>query len=336
VVLESRGQVANAAENVIVLPWNDPELLERTLSERGAEVAAVIMEPVLSNSGGILPLPGYLEVTVIDETGPGPAKLQLVGFDPSPPLVNNVSISQAGVYGNVAADPLAYGISLVEFIGVEGDSGRLTVEPGEYQLVLSRGPRYSAYKKLITIESGKVTTVQGEIAQVMETEGFVHGDFHVHGIDSHDAQVTREERVTVYLAEGMDFFTPSDHDNAVDFSGTLKDMGVEHLLGTAPGAEVTTYDYGHFNTWPVTVDETQLNGGSIDWGRAAQPGMDFPEYGSYQLLPEELFEGMHDDPLENVVQISHISSHFGAPLRPFHGHHLRSTQTFCHLRLALC
>ena len=77
-----------------------------------------------------LPLPGYLEVTVIDETGPGPAKLQLVGFDPSPPLVNNVSISKAGVYGNVGADPLAYGISLVEFIGVEGDSGRLTVEPG--------------------------------------------------------------------------------------------------------------------------------------------------------------------------------------------------------------
>ena len=118
--------------------------------------------------------------------------------------------------------------------------------------------------------------------------------------------------MAVYLAEGMDFFTPSDHDNRVDFSGTLTDMGVEHLLGTAPGSEVTTYDYGHFNAWPVTVDSSQLNGGSIDWGRGAQPGMDFPEYGSYQLLPQELFDGLHEDPLENVVQISHIASHFGA------------------------
>ncbi len=259
-----------------------------------------------------LPLPGYLEVTVIDETGPGPAKLQLVGFDPSPPLINNVSIAKAGVYGNVGADPLPYGIALTEFIGIEGDSGRITVEPGEYQLVLSRGPRYSVYKQLISIEPGKVSTVQGEITQVMDTVGFVHGDFHVHGIDSHDAEVTREERVAVYLAEGMDFFTPSDHDIRVDYSATLRDMGVEHLLGTAPGSEVTTYDYGHFNAWPVTVDEGQLNGGSIDWGREVQPGMDFPEYGSYGLLPKELYDGLHQDPLENVVQINHIASHFGA------------------------
>ena len=259
-----------------------------------------------------LPVPGYLEVTVIDETGPGPAKLQLVGFDASPPLVNNVSIAAAGVYGNVGADPLPYGIALIDFIGIQGDSGRITVEPGEYQVVLSRGPRYSIYKKLITIESGKVTTVQGEIARVMDTAGFVHGDFHVHGIDSHDSEVGREERVAVYLAEGMDFFTPSDHDIRVDFSATLQDMGVEHLLGTAPGSEVTTYDYGHFNGWPVTIDATRLNGGSIDWGREAQPGMDFPEYGSYGLLPAELFDGLHQDPLENVVQINHIASYFGA------------------------
>lgn len=60
-VTESRGQVANAAENVIVLPWNRADLVERTIAERGHKIAAVIMEPVLMNSGGILPLPGYLE-----------------------------------------------------------------------------------------------------------------------------------------------------------------------------------------------------------------------------------------------------------------------------------
>ncbi len=60
VVPESRGQVPNAADNVLVLPWNHPEHLERIFNERGAEIAAVIMEPVQCNSGCILPLPGFL------------------------------------------------------------------------------------------------------------------------------------------------------------------------------------------------------------------------------------------------------------------------------------
>lgn len=57
---ESRGQVPNAVENVIVLPWNRAELVDRVFAERGESIAAVIMEPVLCNSGGISPAPGYL------------------------------------------------------------------------------------------------------------------------------------------------------------------------------------------------------------------------------------------------------------------------------------
>jgi glutamate-1-semialdehyde 2,1-aminomutase len=57
----SKGQPPSDAENVIVLPWNDLALVERTLEARGKEVAALITEPVMVNSGGILPKPGFLE-----------------------------------------------------------------------------------------------------------------------------------------------------------------------------------------------------------------------------------------------------------------------------------
>ncbi len=60
VVPGSRGQVRNAADNTIVAPWNRIDLLEWLLAEAGDQVAAVMMEPVLMNSGGILPEPGYL------------------------------------------------------------------------------------------------------------------------------------------------------------------------------------------------------------------------------------------------------------------------------------
>jgi glutamate-1-semialdehyde 2,1-aminomutase len=61
IVPESGGIPPELQQFVIVLPWNDPQVLERTLRERGAEIAAVIMEPINYNSGSILPLPGYLE-----------------------------------------------------------------------------------------------------------------------------------------------------------------------------------------------------------------------------------------------------------------------------------
>src|SRR5258705_10755350 len=61
VVLPSAGQVANAAENVIVAPWNRPEILEQVFARHGTEIAAAIMEPVLCNSGCLMPRDGYLE-----------------------------------------------------------------------------------------------------------------------------------------------------------------------------------------------------------------------------------------------------------------------------------
>jgi glutamate-1-semialdehyde 2,1-aminomutase len=58
---ESGGIPPADAESVIVLPWNDVGALERCLEEAGDEIAAVIMEPINYNSGGIMPAPGYLE-----------------------------------------------------------------------------------------------------------------------------------------------------------------------------------------------------------------------------------------------------------------------------------
>jgi glutamate-1-semialdehyde 2,1-aminomutase len=61
VVRESKGQVANSVENVIVAPWNQVHILERLLADHAGKVAAVIMEPVLCNSGCLMPMPGYLQ-----------------------------------------------------------------------------------------------------------------------------------------------------------------------------------------------------------------------------------------------------------------------------------
>ena len=57
----SLGQVVNAAENTVVACWNSMDLLEAALNRHRGRIAAVAMEPVLCNSGCLLPREGYLE-----------------------------------------------------------------------------------------------------------------------------------------------------------------------------------------------------------------------------------------------------------------------------------
>jgi len=60
-LLSTAGQVASGIEDLIILPWNDLEAVERTLKAHAYEVAAIIMEPIMANCGVIMPQPGYLE-----------------------------------------------------------------------------------------------------------------------------------------------------------------------------------------------------------------------------------------------------------------------------------
>jgi len=56
------GVPAELEGTLIVLTWNDPESFAAVMAERGDEVAAVITEPAVFNTGCILPEPGYLEL----------------------------------------------------------------------------------------------------------------------------------------------------------------------------------------------------------------------------------------------------------------------------------
>jgi glutamate-1-semialdehyde 2,1-aminomutase len=59
--LDSRGQVANVVDNVVVAPWNDVAALENIFARYGSEIAAVMTEPVLCNSGCLMPDQDFLD-----------------------------------------------------------------------------------------------------------------------------------------------------------------------------------------------------------------------------------------------------------------------------------
>ncbi|MCM8594436.1 glutamate-1-semialdehyde 2,1-aminomutase [Accumulibacter sp.] len=94
----SAGVPADFARHTLVLDYNDSSAVEALFAERGAEIAAVIVEPVAGNMNLITPRPGFLEtlreqctrhsaVLIFDEVmtgfrvGPGGAQ-RLYGVTP--------------------------------------------------------------------------------------------------------------------------------------------------------------------------------------------------------------------------------------------------------------
>jgi glutamate-1-semialdehyde 2,1-aminomutase len=57
----SLGQSQASATDVLVVPWNDIEALTRVVTDHSGEIAAIVMEPIMCNTGLIEPMPGYLE-----------------------------------------------------------------------------------------------------------------------------------------------------------------------------------------------------------------------------------------------------------------------------------
>jgi len=59
-VPQGPGLPAAAGEQLIILPWNDLDAVRAAVEREGGDIAAILTEPVMCNTGCILPEPGYL------------------------------------------------------------------------------------------------------------------------------------------------------------------------------------------------------------------------------------------------------------------------------------
>jgi len=285
-----------------------------------------------------LPATGALRVVAVDEAGaPIHARVNVIGFDPSPePTVAGPSLpgfgsSRQGVLHDTS-DALPYGIAAVGYTDASGTI-EIPLEPGvsRYHVFVSRGTEYSAFRTAapITVSAGSTTVVDAQIARVVDTSGFVSSDFHVHGIRSADSRVSDLHRVQSYSSEGVENVIMTDHHVHTNLRPAIAAAGLGHLLTSTIGEEITSFDYGHWNAYPLRIDWNSphatftpdgsklISGGSTDWAQAAPPGRDFPAYGALNATPAEILAlataGALSEP-DTTIQINHIDSHF-APLK---------------------
>lgn len=60
-VPHSKGQAGEATDNLLVQPFNDIEVLRKTVADHKDDIAAILLEPIACNTGVIEPLPGFLQ-----------------------------------------------------------------------------------------------------------------------------------------------------------------------------------------------------------------------------------------------------------------------------------
>ncbi|MBK7972713.1 MAG: CehA/McbA family metallohydrolase [Deltaproteobacteria bacterium] len=259
---------------------------------------------------------GFVTVDVVDEgAAPSPAKVSLVGIDPSPSSTVSLNLlgfitATGGVFRN-DGDFLPRGVTAVKFAGLDGHVASFPVEPGQYQVVVSRGPEYDVDRQTVTVGAGATVAVNATVRKVLDTAGFVSSDFHQHQQASYDAPASDPTRVLTNIAEGLDFFVSTDHDFISDLSPAIAAAGASSTIGYAKGAEITPSDYGHINPWPLVQDPTTRNMGAFDWSGGEVPGTDFPSLGRFSKAPAEIYAGLRALPPAGhprVVQINHLNA----------------------------
>ena len=250
-----------------------------------------------------LPGTGKVELTVTTDSGAAtPAKAVFICAGTCPK-------ADAGDYRETNFDPHPNNVQHVALVPV---SGRLDVlmPPGDYQLVVSRGAEWSTFPNDwpttpydLTVTAGGTHPVAAQISQVLDTAGWISGDLHVHAIGSPDSPVPNTERVATMLAEGVDVLVATDHNFVTDFTPFVEALGATGEIATVIGNEVTTFDAGHFNAFPVEHDPADIMGGAFDWGNGTDP----------TLTPDEIFKAIKaQTPVrERVIQINHPRGSLG-------------------------
>ena len=286
---------------------------EGTMYEGGASTPPVHMVTISASTPAVrnfdLPAPGHVNVTVVDENSAAvPARISVVGFDPSPDPVYS---AETGLFLD-QSDKFPFGIARALYTKADGTVD-FDMEPGTYRIYVSRGAEYSLFEQALTVTGGVTTNVAAQIAHVLDTTGFISSDHHVHGIYSADSRVNSTDRVQQFAGEGVDNIIMTDHHHHTDLNPRISDLGFTAFVTSTIGEEITTWDTGHYNAYPLLVDPTRPSLGSTDWGGAAPPGQDFPSLGSYILNPaqiETLAKTGSTATPDTVVQINHIDSHF--------------------------
>jgi hypothetical protein len=126
---------------------------------------------------------------------------------------------------------------------------------GRYRIAATKGIEWSIDAKTVTIDPGRITSVELAPRHVVPTPGVLGCDLHVHARPSFDSPVVPEDRVLSLVAAGVDFAVPTEHNVVGNYGPSIETLDLGREILSVPGVEVTTYSrgFGHFGVFPYPL-----------------------------------------------------------------------------------
>jgi len=153
-----------------------------------------------------------------------------------------------------------------KFLHTAAKPGSLSLPPGAYTLAFTHGPEYTMVEQSIVLADGDTIHADARLQHVVDTEGYVCGDMHLHALEG----ITEEDKfgimLTGLIGEGIEYAVATDHNTISNYQPRLAEMGLEHYIKTSPGDEISTSHLGHINAWPLNTATSAV----ISSGTAAE------------------------------------------------------------------
>jgi hypothetical protein len=145
-----------------------------------------------------------------------------------------------------------------DLVDTDGDATFL-LPPGSWEVWVTGGPTRSWHHEIVELAAGELRSIRADLAQVVDTSGWIAADLHVHTEGSIDSRLEVARRLDEAVAEGLGWVVLTEHDYARPAPQAPADLTV------TVGVEVSTMRRGHFSTWPVAPDPDRAGQGAPVW-----------------------------------------------------------------------
>ncbi len=169
-----------------------------------------------------------------------------------------------------------------KFLHTIDGRGSMRLAAGAYTLWFTHGPEYSMVQQPILLTEGGTVNVRARLKRVLDTQGYICGDFHMHALEGISAEDKFGIMLTCLVAEGVEYAVATDHNAISDYWPRAMEMGLQNYIRTVPGDEISTA-IGHINAWPLNP--------------SAQPVL-------HNVSPAEIFNDARSKGAK-IIQINH-------------------------------
>lgn len=137
--------------------------------------------------------------------------------------------------------------------------------PGAATLTVSRGYEYDRHDQDVTFVDGETLTITTDLPRVVDTDGWVAGDFHLHTELSTDSTHAVPDAVRIVAGEGLEVVASTDHDFISDYGPALADAGLDSFVLAVPGVEASDPILAHVGGYPLRQDPDRAGYGAPIW-----------------------------------------------------------------------